>query len=111
MYQLVKEREQYAFSERHCRRLLSSNPACVQRMELQQKLEGHNGCVNTVSFDTEAGDILVSGSDDMQIKLWDWERGGWAAGIHFAAGSFSCLVRGRCYLKLFIHQLNLGRCR
>jgi WD repeat-containing protein 42A len=76
MYQLVREREQYAFSERHCRRLLSSNPACVQRMELQQKLEGHHGCVNTVSFDTEAGDILVSGSDDMQIMMWDWERGG-----------------------------------
>jgi WD repeat-containing protein 42A len=85
MYQLVREREQYAFSERHCRRLLSSNPACVQRMELQQKLEGHNGCVNTVSFDTEAGDILISGSDDMQIMLWDWERGGCSAELHSTA--------------------------
>lgn len=50
-------------------------------MELQQRLEGHNGCVNTVAFDTEAGNILISGSDDMQIMLWDWERGGCAGQV------------------------------
>lgn len=75
MYQLVRAREQSPCSERHCRALLSSNAACIQRMELTQRLEGHNGCVNTVSFDTEAGNILISGSDDLQIILWDWERG------------------------------------
>ncbi len=77
MYQLVRDREVSPFSERHCRHVLSSNTACVQRMELQQRLEGHHGCVNTVSFDTEAGDIIISGSDDMQIMLWDWEQGVW----------------------------------
>jgi WD40 repeat protein len=80
MYQLVRAREQSPFSERHCRALLSANAACVQRMELNQRLEGHNGCVNTVSFDTEAGNILISGSDDLQIVLWDWERGESASG-------------------------------
>jgi WD repeat-containing protein 42A len=79
MYTLVRERELSPFSERHCRRLLSSNWACVQRMEVQQHLEGHHGCVNTVSFDTEAGDVLISGSDDLQIMLWDWEAGGYTA--------------------------------
>jgi WD repeat-containing protein 42A len=44
-------------------------------MCLQRKLEAHAGCVNTVSFDTEGGDVLISGSDDQQILLWDWERG------------------------------------
>ena len=36
------------------------------------KLEKHKGCVNTVSFN-EGGDILVSGSDDLQVILWNWE--------------------------------------
>lgn len=53
-------------------------PACqplqVQRMELQRLLEGHDGCVNTVAFD-ESGSVLVSGSDDQTIRVWDWERG------------------------------------
>lgn len=37
-------------------------------------LEGHSGCVNTVSF-TQEGDILLSGSDDQAIILWDWMTG------------------------------------
>ncbi|KAK9809355.1 hypothetical protein WJX73_008283 [Symbiochloris irregularis] len=37
-------------------------------------LDGHNGCVNTVSF-TPEGDTLISGSDDQAIILWDWEKG------------------------------------
>lgn len=39
-----------------------------------RKLEKHRGCVNTVSFN-ESGDILVSGSDDRKVILWDWEIG------------------------------------
>lgn len=39
-----------------------------------RKLEKHRGCVNTVSFNAD-GDILVSGSDDRKIILWDWESG------------------------------------
>jgi WD40 repeat protein len=63
-------------------------------MELQQRLEGHNGCVNTVSFDTEAGDVLISGSDDLQIMLWDWERGGseQGSGSCVAASSNTAMV-------------------
>jgi WD40 repeat protein len=45
-------------------------------MELQRTLEGHGGCVNTVSFNP-AGDLLVSGSDDQSVMLWDWRRGGY----------------------------------
>jgi WD40 repeat protein len=43
-------------------------------MELQRTLEGHGGCVNTVSFDP-SGSLLVSGSDDQRIIIWDWEAG------------------------------------
>lgn len=44
------------------------------RLDIFKKLEKHRGCVNTVSFNAE-GDILVSGSDDRRVILWDWESG------------------------------------
>lgn len=46
----------------------------VLRLEIYKKLAKHKGCVNTVSFNTQ-GDILVSGSDDRRVFLWDWELG------------------------------------
>lgn len=44
------------------------------RLALHGKLEKHRGCVNTVSFNSD-GDILVSGSDDRRVILWDWQFG------------------------------------
>lgn len=44
------------------------------RLDLHGKLEMHRGCVNTVSFSSD-GDILVSGSDDRRVILWDWQSG------------------------------------
>jgi len=46
-----------------------------------RKLAKHRGCVNTVSFNTD-GDILVSGSDDWRVILWDWETGGIKLSFH-----------------------------
>eukprot|EP00252_Welwitschia_mirabilis_P013670 TRINITY_DN3006_c0_g1_i3.p1 TRINITY_DN3006_c0_g1~~TRINITY_DN3006_c0_g1_i3.p1 ORF type:complete len:398 (+),score=60.75 TRINITY_DN3006_c0_g1_i3:258-1451(+) len=43
----------------------------IKRLQLSVKLEKHRGCVNTVHFNS-AGDILVSGSDDREIIIWDW---------------------------------------
>lgn len=40
-------------------------------MDLYGKLNGHQGCVNTIEFNS-SGDLLVSGSDDKQIIFWDW---------------------------------------
>lgn len=44
------------------------------RLDLARNLQKHIGCVNTVSFNAH-GDILVSGSDDRRVVLWDWETG------------------------------------
>lgn len=46
----------------------------VRRLQIHQKLDGHTGCVNTVGFN-EVGDILISGSDDQMVMLWDWDTG------------------------------------
>lgn len=44
------------------------------RLDIYNKLDGHRGCVNTVSFNAD-GDIVISGSDDRHVKLWDWQTG------------------------------------
>ncbi|KAI9185574.1 hypothetical protein LWI28_008496 [Acer negundo] len=38
------------------------------------KLDKYKGCVNTGSFNSD-GDILVGGSDDRRVILWDWQTG------------------------------------
>lgn len=43
----------------------------VQRLELQGRLETHTGCVNTLHFNP-SGTRLASGSDDLQVVIWDW---------------------------------------
>ena len=46
----------------------------VQRLELMYKLECHSGCVNSLNFNS-SGTLLASGSDDLNICLWDWPHG------------------------------------
>ncbi|PIA56734.1 hypothetical protein AQUCO_00700825v1 [Aquilegia coerulea] len=46
----------------------------VLRLDIYNKLQKHRGCVNTVSFNA-SGDILVSGSDDRMVMMWDWDAG------------------------------------
>lgn len=45
----------------------------VEQLNLENKLNGHDGCVNAVEFNS-TGDLLVSGSDDSKVILWDWAR-------------------------------------
>ncbi|PSN50052.1 DDB1- and CUL4-associated factor 8 [Blattella germanica] len=46
----------------------------VQRLELMYKLEAHHGCVNALHFNN-SGTLLASGSDDLNIVVWDWALG------------------------------------
>ncbi|KAJ8631476.1 hypothetical protein MRB53_024799 [Persea americana] len=50
---------------------ISGSEALLKRVKLYGRLDGHDGCVNTVHFNP-TGDILVSGSDDRQIMFWNW---------------------------------------
>ncbi|KAL9902419.1 DDB1- and CUL4-associated factor 8-like isoform 1-T1 [Glossina fuscipes fuscipes] len=43
----------------------------VERMKLSHALLKHNGCVNCLNFN-RAGNLLVSGSDDGRLIIWDW---------------------------------------
>lgn len=42
----------------------------VNRLGLEKELEGHQGCVNCLEWNSE-GRILASASDDFQVILWD----------------------------------------
>ncbi|XP_063975034.1 DDB1- and CUL4-associated factor 8 isoform X2 [Diachasmimorpha longicaudata] len=46
----------------------------VQRLELMQKMEEHDGCVNALNFNRE-GNLLASASDDLRVVIWDWAIG------------------------------------
>ncbi|XP_010918155.1 uncharacterized protein [Elaeis guineensis] len=53
---------------------IAASEDLVLRLGIHKKLEKHRGCVNTVSFNAD-GDILVSGSDDRMVILWNWDAG------------------------------------
>ena len=43
----------------------------MKQLDLYGKLKGHEGCVNAVEFNSSGG-VLVSGSDDRRVLLWNW---------------------------------------
>lgn len=67
-------------STNYCRRLGASEDL-VLRLDVFKKLIKHKGCVNTVSFNAH-GDILISGSDDKMVILWDWQGGNVKLSFH-----------------------------
>lgn len=44
----------------------------VERLSLLHRLRKHEGCVNSLNFNS-AGTLLASGSDDLKINLWNWQ--------------------------------------
>ncbi|KAL1106373.1 hypothetical protein V6Z11_D04G199500 [Gossypium hirsutum] len=70
----VWQREVGELSTRNFAHRLAASEDLVLRLEIYKKLKKHRGCVNTVSFNAD-GNILVSGSDDKRVILWDWETG------------------------------------
>lgn len=50
---------------------ISSSIYSVERMMLLHKLEKHYGCVNCLNFN-KAGNLLVTGSDDLKVIVWNW---------------------------------------
>lgn len=44
----------------------------VERLGLSHRLCEHDGCVNSLNFNS-TGMLLASGSDDLKINLWHWQ--------------------------------------
>lgn len=52
---------------------ITSSIFSVERMMLLHKLEKHYGCVNCLNFN-KAGNLLVTGSDDLKVIIWNWAK-------------------------------------
>ncbi|KAI0990665.1 hypothetical protein GJ496_006439 [Pomphorhynchus laevis] len=48
-----------------------SNLSLVRRFQRSKQLDFHDGCVNALGFNV-SGSILLSGSDDEKVVIWDW---------------------------------------
>uniref|UniRef100_A0A2P2JMI5 DDB1-and CUL4-associated factor 8 isoform X1 n=2 Tax=Rhizophora mucronata TaxID=61149 RepID=A0A2P2JMI5_RHIMU len=70
----VFRREVGELSTRNFAHRRGASEDLVLRLEIYKKLNKHKGCVNTVTFNAD-GNIVVSGSDDKRIILWDWQTG------------------------------------
>ncbi|KAG0457227.1 hypothetical protein HPP92_022053 [Vanilla planifolia] len=70
----IRLREVGALAPRSFFRRAAASLDLFLRLGIQKKLEKHRGCVNTVGFNAD-GNILISGSDDRMVMLWDWEFG------------------------------------
>lgn len=66
---ILKERECNNITEQRIKNLQTFEPF-IDRLELQTKLAGHDGCVNCLEFNTQ-GNILASASDDLSVCLWN----------------------------------------
>ncbi|KAF8051703.1 hypothetical protein N665_1682s0008 [Sinapis alba] len=70
----IFKREMGFSHPRSISRRISASEGIVKKLDLYGKLNGHEGCVNALEFNS-SGDILVSGSDDRQIMLWNLLNG------------------------------------
>ena len=98
-------------------RSMQAIPELIQRIGMEAELEGHNGCVNCLEWN-ETGSLLASGSDDVQVKVWDPFRHRSVGSImtghtgniftvkFMPKSSDSLLVSGAADCKIRVHELN-----
>ncbi|KAK3596933.1 hypothetical protein CHS0354_002500 [Potamilus streckersoni] len=113
------EREIDASTCTSYQRNLQVTPHLISRLGLEAELEGHQGCVNCLEWN-EKGTLLASGSDDVQIMIWDPFKKKSKAIIHtghqgnifsvkFLPNSGDAtLVSGAADCKIRVHDLNVG---
>ncbi|XP_066969854.1 WD and tetratricopeptide repeats protein 1-like isoform X4 [Macrobrachium rosenbergii] len=73
LLQLQRHREIQDVSWQSFARQNQMTRSLVSRLGIIKSLEGHRGCVNCIEFNSE-GNLLLSGSDDYNIILWDVYR-------------------------------------
>ncbi|XP_022725452.1 DDB1- and CUL4-associated factor 8-like isoform X4 [Durio zibethinus] len=88
----VWQREVGKLSTRNFAHRLAASEDLVLRLDIYKKLVKHQGCVNTVSFNSD-GNILVSGSDDKRVIVWDWETGN--SKLSFQSGHVSNVFQAK----------------
>ncbi|BBM97154.1 WD and tetratricopeptide repeats protein 1 [Marchantia polymorpha subsp. ruderalis] len=59
------------YQEQHFMRSVQMHSSLVHRLEMDDVMEGHQGCVNTLAWNAK-GSLLLSGSDDTKVNIWDY---------------------------------------
>ncbi|KAK3131303.1 hypothetical protein QOZ80_6BG0504740 [Eleusine coracana subsp. coracana] len=67
------EREVGRLAPKHFANAVMASQDFVHSLNIQKRLRKHRGCVNTLSFNAD-GSLLLSGSDDRSLALWNWEE-------------------------------------
>ena len=75
----------------------------VKRLDNSHQLKFHTGCVNSLNFD-QSGDLIVSGSDDLKIVVWDWMNSCEHPKVHYDSGHTSNVFQ---VLKLIVSTFSL----
>lgn len=71
---LLTKREYLSSSEVSFKQKSQFSSHLIDRLDQESVLKGHHGCVNCLEWSVD-GKILISGSDDFQIGIWDPFRG------------------------------------
>ncbi|KAH7654664.1 WD and tetratricopeptide repeats protein 1 [Dioscorea alata] len=53
---------------------LQMHSSFIQRLTLKKEMEGHQGCVNALAWNSK-GSLLISGSDDTCLNIWSYTNG------------------------------------
>ncbi|XP_064474167.1 WD and tetratricopeptide repeats protein 1-like [Ornithodoros turicata] len=70
LIRLLSRRQSEESCNVHVQRKLQVTDELIARLGLEVELQGHAGCVNCLEWN-QKGEVLASGSDDVQIILWD----------------------------------------
>lgn len=70
----------------------------VSRLSLTNTLNFHEGCVNAVNF-SQNGDLIASGSDDLKICIWNWQKTSSKPVLAFNSGHHGNVFQ----VDLFLH--------
>ncbi|CAG8565430.1 8397_t:CDS:2, partial [Cetraspora pellucida] len=68
IFDLLTARELYPHRSQYTK-AIHSDPYTVKRLKSFDSLKGHEGCVNTVVWNS-TGDLILSGSDDCHLNIW-----------------------------------------
>jgi len=70
---LIRTPVSYRFHPTTFEQVFDAHVSNATRLRLAHRLEGHNGCVNTVHWSDE-GDLVITGSDDCTLRIYDATR-------------------------------------
>ena len=69
---LIYDHQQMQSSREYVTKALN-NLNMVRRMKHTHTLIEHEGCVNALNYN-ESGTLMISGSDDYRVCIWDWAK-------------------------------------